>query len=105
MPGAGQPRPRALQRLVDDLVHVEIAVGSAASDELHLRLGPRQVLVAAIERLRGAVAGLHRIVALHVVVGVRARLLEPFAMVWINQSLLRGKGRMWALAAIDMPAA
>ena len=36
---------------------------------------------------------------------IRARLLEPFAMVWINQALLRGKGRMWALAAVDMPAA
>ena len=30
----------------------------------------------------------------------RSRLLEPFAMVWINQALLRGKGRKWALAAI-----
>jgi predicted dinucleotide-binding enzyme len=31
----------------------------------------------------------------------RSRLLEPFAMVWINQALLRGKGRQWALAAIS----
>lgn len=31
---------------------------------------------------------------------IRARLLEPFAMVWINQALLRGKGRDWAFAAI-----
>ena len=30
----------------------------------------------------------------------RARLLEPFAMVWINQALFRGKGRNWAFAAI-----
>lgn len=30
----------------------------------------------------------------------RARLLEPFAMVWINQALLRGKGRNWAFAAV-----
>ncbi|WP_431297861.1 NADPH-dependent F420 reductase [Tabrizicola sp. BL-A-41-H6] len=30
----------------------------------------------------------------------KARLLEPLAMVWINQSLFRGKGRNWALAAI-----
>ena len=29
-----------------------------------------------------------------------ARLLEPFGMVWINQALLRGKGRDWAFAAI-----
>ncbi len=28
-------------------------------------------------------------------------LLEPFGMVWINQALMRGKGRMWAFAAID----
>jgi hypothetical protein len=30
----------------------------------------------------------------------RSRLLEPLGMVWINQSILRGKGRHWALAAI-----
>jgi 8-hydroxy-5-deazaflavin:NADPH oxidoreductase len=30
----------------------------------------------------------------------RARLLEPLAMVWVNQALLRGKGRAWALAAL-----
>jgi 8-hydroxy-5-deazaflavin:NADPH oxidoreductase len=26
----------------------------------------------------------------------KARLLEPFALVWINQALFRGKGRDWA---------
>jgi predicted dinucleotide-binding enzyme len=31
----------------------------------------------------------------------KARLLEPFGMVWINQALLRGKGRNWAFAALD----
>jgi predicted dinucleotide-binding enzyme len=31
----------------------------------------------------------------------KARLLEPFAMVWINQALFRGKGRNWAFAAVD----
>lgn len=31
----------------------------------------------------------------------RSRLLEPLGMVWINQALLRGKGRNWAFAAID----
>lgn len=31
----------------------------------------------------------------------KARLLEPFGMVWINQSLFRGKGRNWALAAMN----
>ena len=30
----------------------------------------------------------------------KARLLEPFGMVWINQALFRGKGRNWALAAV-----
>lgn len=30
----------------------------------------------------------------------KARLLEPFAMVWINQALLRGKGRDWAFVAV-----
>jgi hypothetical protein len=30
-----------------------------------------------------------------------ARLLEPYAMVWINQALLRGKGRRWAFAAVS----
>lgn len=31
----------------------------------------------------------------------RARLLEPYGMVWINQALFRGKGRNWALAAVE----
>lgn len=31
----------------------------------------------------------------------KARLLEPFAMVWINQAMLRGKGRDWAFAAVS----
>lgn len=30
----------------------------------------------------------------------QARILEPFAMVWINQALLRGLGRNWAFAVI-----
>lgn len=30
----------------------------------------------------------------------KARLLEPFGMIWINQALLRGKGRDWAFAAV-----
>jgi predicted dinucleotide-binding enzyme len=29
----------------------------------------------------------------------KARLLEPLGMLWINQSLFRGKGRNWAFAA------
>lgn len=33
----------------------------------------------------------------------KARLLEPFGMVWINQALLRGKGRDWAFAAVARP--
>lgn len=33
----------------------------------------------------------------------RARILEPFAMTWINQAFLKGKGRAWAFAAIDLP--
>jgi len=33
----------------------------------------------------------------------RARLLEPFGMVWINQALMRGKGRTWAFAAVQAP--
>lgn len=31
----------------------------------------------------------------------KARLLEPFGMVWINQALFRGKGRNWAFAAVE----
>jgi 8-hydroxy-5-deazaflavin:NADPH oxidoreductase len=31
----------------------------------------------------------------------KARLLEPFALVWINQALMRGKGRQWAFAAVE----
>jgi 8-hydroxy-5-deazaflavin:NADPH oxidoreductase len=32
---------------------------------------------------------------------IKARLLEPFAMTWINQALLRGHGRNWAFAAVQ----
>lgn len=31
----------------------------------------------------------------------KARLLEPFGMVWINQALFRGKGRNWAFAVVE----
>lgn len=34
---------------------------------------------------------------------VQARILEPLALVWINQALLRGKGRNWAFAALPNP--
>ncbi len=34
----------------------------------------------------------------------QARILEPFALVWINQAMLRGKGRDWAFAAVDRRA-
>lgn len=30
-----------------------------------------------------------------------ARLLEPYAMVWINQAITRQKGRNWAFCAVD----
>jgi hypothetical protein len=30
-----------------------------------------------------------------------SRYLEPFAMVWINQAIFRGKGRAWAFAALE----
>jgi len=32
-----------------------------------------------------------------------ARLLEPYAMVWINQALIRGEGREWAFARARRP--
>jgi len=31
----------------------------------------------------------------------KARLLEPYGMVWINQALVQGKGRNWAFAAVN----
>lgn len=31
----------------------------------------------------------------------KSRLLEPLGMVWIDQALLREKGRTWAFAAVD----
>jgi predicted dinucleotide-binding enzyme len=31
----------------------------------------------------------------------KSRILEPLAMVWINQALFRGKGRNWAFAAVE----
>lgn len=33
----------------------------------------------------------------------KARLLEPLGMLWINQSLVRGKGRNWAFATVARP--
>ena len=33
----------------------------------------------------------------------KARLLEPLAMVWINQAITRGKGRDWALSVTPAP--
>lgn len=33
----------------------------------------------------------------------KARLLEPYALVWINQALAQGKGRRWALAVHELP--
>lgn len=30
----------------------------------------------------------------------KSRILEPFALTWINQALFRGKGRRWAFAAV-----
>jgi 8-hydroxy-5-deazaflavin:NADPH oxidoreductase len=35
----------------------------------------------------------------------KARLIEPFAMVWINLAAFRGKGRNWAFAAVSNPKA
>jgi len=32
----------------------------------------------------------------------QARILEPFAMVWINQALIRGLGRNWAFGVIRL---
>ncbi len=31
----------------------------------------------------------------------KSRLLEPYGMVWLNQALVRGKGRNWAFAAVE----
>ncbi|MCX7288317.1 MAG: hypothetical protein NTW20_12395 [Rhodobacterales bacterium] len=31
----------------------------------------------------------------------QASMLELLAMVWINQAILRGKGRKWASAAVS----
>jgi predicted dinucleotide-binding enzyme len=33
----------------------------------------------------------------------QARILEPFAMVWINQALIRGLGRNWAFGVLRIP--
>jgi len=35
----------------------------------------------------------------------KARLLEPYALVWINQAIMRGKGRNWAFAAVARTSA
>lgn len=32
-----------------------------------------------------------------------ARLLEPYALIWIRQAMMMGRGRNWALSEIDHP--
>src|SRR4051812_10775328 len=66
--GAGRdPSLGEGERLVHDLVHVEVLVGAAASDEEERVVGIRQRLVAAVALVVAAVGRLDRIVSLQVV--------------------------------------
>src|SRR5262245_51588811 len=65
-----QPLLRPHERLVYDLVHVEILVGAATPDEGQVRgLGGKRG-IAIVDRLVPSVARAHRIVPFHAVLGV-----------------------------------
>ena len=70
----------------------------------HLPQRPAMLMAGNDEAARDAVAGLLRDIGFDPLDAgdiTKSRLLEPFALVWINQALARGKGRDWAFAAIS----
>ena len=70
----------------------------------HLPQRPAMLMAGNDEAARDAVAGLLRDIGFDPLDAgdiTKSRLREPFALVWINQALARGKGRDWAFAAIS----
>lgn len=70
----------------------------------HLSHRPAMLMAGNDEDAKAAVAGLLRDLGFDPLDAgdiTKSRLLEPFALVWINQALARGKGRSWAFAAIS----
>lgn len=70
----------------------------------HLRARPAMVMAGNDEGAKAQVAALLTDLGFDPLDAgdiTKSRLLEPFAMVWINQALFRGKGRNWAFAAIE----
>jgi predicted dinucleotide-binding enzyme len=70
----------------------------------HLPHRPAMLMAGDDEDAKAAVAGLLRDIGFDPIDAgdiTKSRLVEPFALVWINQALARGKGREWAFAAIS----
>lgn len=90
------PRARVIKSF--NQVGAEILAQNA-----HLPLRPVMFMAGNDEAAKETVAGLLRDLGFdpHDAGDItKSRLLEPFAMVWINQALVRGKGRNWAFACI-----
>lgn len=69
----------------------------------HLPHRPAMFLAGDSDVAKGQVAGLLADLGFQALDAgglVQSRLLEPLGMVWINQALMRGKGRDWALAVV-----
>ncbi|MGP1358139.1 MAG: hypothetical protein ACTS11_16585, partial [Roseicyclus sp.] len=80
-------------------VGAEIMAGNG-----HLPFRPAMLMAGEDDAAKDAVAGLLRELGFDPLDAggiAKARLLEPFALVWINQALARGKGRDWAFAAVS----
>lgn len=91
------PRARVVKTL--NQVGAEIMAGNG-----HLPFRPAMLMAGEDDAAKDAVAGLLRELGFDPLDAggiAKARLLEPFALVWINQALARGKGRDWAFAAVS----
>lgn len=70
----------------------------------HLPRRPVMLMAGNDAEAKDAVAGLLRDLGFEPLDAgdiTKSRLLEPFALVWINQAMARGKGRDWAFAAVS----
>lgn len=91
------PRARVIKTL--NQVGAEIM---ARND--HLPRRPVMLMAGNDAEAKDAVAGLLRDLGFEPLDAgdiTKSRLLEPFALVWINQAMARGKGRDWAFAAVS----
>jgi predicted dinucleotide-binding enzyme len=69
----------------------------------HLPARPAMFMAGDSDTAKAAVAGVLRDLGFAPLDAgdlTKARLLEPLALVWINQAIMRGMGRDWALAVV-----